>query len=305
MAKSARKRSPFLNSLEYRLVLTVSFLISLLPRMGMVRMGRFLGRLGYRFWGGRRAIAIDNLDRAFGDTKSAAEKDEIARQSFESVGVTLMELAWGMRRMNEKICAGAVRFENLDLLMSVLAEGRGAIILPAHYGNWEIMANAFGYLGHTAYFVAKRLKSAALDALINDYRCRTGNKVIYMNGASTEMEEALRNGNIVATALDQKVPVRRGGILVDFFGRPAASTPFIAELHFATQAPMIHIRNEPQADGTCRIICGPVETFEPTDDHEQDVHELTQQCMKTLEDYIRATPQFWIWAHKRWKLGSH
>jgi KDO2-lipid IV(A) lauroyltransferase len=139
-----------------------------------------------------------------------------------------------MRRMNEKAFSKIVEVEGLEVLNSALSWRKGAIILPAHYGNWEIMANAVGYLKFNAHYVAKRLKNPCLDKMVNNYRCETGNKVIYTNGASKEMEDALKKGGVVAIFLDQKVPLREGGILVKFFGHDAATIPLIAKLHPAS-----------------------------------------------------------------------
>jgi len=290
--------------LSFCAIACISFLVSLLPRSAMVKLGRGLGSLSYSLWKSRRAIARANLDLAFGDTKTADEKEAIARESFVNIGASLMELAWGMRRMTDGLFAEVAQVEGVDELEAVLAQGKGALMLPAHYGNWELMTNVSGHVGFTAYFVAKRLKNPYLDRMVNDYRCRRNNHVIHMNGASREMEDALKAGHVVATVMDQKVPLRRGGILLDFFGHPAATTPLMAKLHLDTGAPLIHVRCYPNKDGTCRIVFGPAVRFEPSGDYERDVHDLAQECLSYMEGYIRERPEFWIWGHKRWKLGS-
>jgi KDO2-lipid IV(A) lauroyltransferase len=138
--------------------------------------------------------------------------------------------------------------------------------------------------------------------MVNDYRCRTGNAVIYMNGASREMKEALQKGGVVATLLDQKVPLHRGGIVVKFFGHDAATTPLVAQLHLSTSAPLIPIRCYPIDGGKCRLVFDPEVTFEATGNDDADIPRLTQLCMDAIESYIREAPQFWIWGHKRWKM---
>jgi len=287
----------------YCLFLALSFCVSLLPRKTMVRTGKFLGGLAYRLWTERREIARENLDHAFGETKTPEEREQIARESFRNIGATLLELAWGIHRMNEKVFSEIVLVEGVELLRSAVASGRGVILLPAHFGNWEIMASSFGYLSEFgAYYVAKRLKNPYLDKIANDCRCRGGNTVIHINGASKKIIEALNNGNVVGTALDQKVPLHRGGVLVDFFGRPAPVTPLIAELHLDTLAPLMLVRNYPEDDGTCRLVLGPEIEFRPSGDRETDVHDLIQACTTAMESYIREAPQFWIWGHKMWKL---
>lgn len=288
--------------LEFLVILSISFLVSLLPRKEMVRAGRFFGGLGYRLWEGRRRIALENLQQAFGVTKSRGEIEWIATEAFRNIGASVLELVWGVRRMNRAVFFRIVEVEGLDLIRAALSRGKGAIILPAHYGNWEIMANAVGYLGIHAHFVAKRLKNPYLDKMVNDYRCETGNKVIYMNGASKKMEEVLIKGGVIATLLDQKVPVHEGGILVDFFGRKAPTTALLGKLHLMTGAPLVLVRCYPVKDGRAKLVFGPEILFEPSGDEQKDVHDLTQKCMHAIEAYIRVAPQFWIWGHKRWKL---
>lgn len=243
--------------LEFRLFWAISFLVSLLPRRAMVRVGRGLGAIGYFLWRGRRQIALDNLRFGFGESKTLQQRRWIAKEAFKNIGASVLELAWGMRRMNEAVFRRTVVVEGLSVIRAAMEKKRGAIILPAHYGNWEIMANAVGYLNIHAHFVAKRLKNPYLDKAINDYRCETGNRVIYTNGASRKMEAVLKKGEVIATLLDQKVPVHEGGILVDFFGRKAPTTPLLAELHLATGAPLVIVRCYPLKDGRCRFIFGP------------------------------------------------
>jgi KDO2-lipid IV(A) lauroyltransferase len=300
--KNQPERGSLTHKFQYYLFLSISFWVSLLPRGVMVKVGRGFGALGYLIWKERRRIALSNLDLAFGGTKKDEEKRWIAKEAFKNIGATMMELGWGMRRMNEKAFFKIVEVEGLEILRSVLSQRKGAIMLPAHYGNWEIMANAVGYLKFNAHYVAKRLKNPYLDRMVNEYRCETGNKVIYMNGASKEMEEVLKRGGVVATLLDQKVPLHEGGILVKFFGHNAPTTPLIAKLHLLTFAPLLLVRCYPLKGGKCRLVFGPEIRFEPSGDYEKDLHILTQKCLEAIESYIREKPQFWTWGHKRWKL---
>jgi KDO2-lipid IV(A) lauroyltransferase len=293
----------FIHRVSYCLFLVLSFFVSLLSRRAMIRTGKFVGGLAYRLWRERREIARENLDHAFGETKTPEEKEKIARESFRGIGATLLELAWGVHRMNEKVFSEIVVVEGVELLRSAATRGKGAILLPAHFGNWEVMASSFGYLREFgAHYVAKRLKNPYLDKMANDYRCRGGNTVIHMNGATKKIVEALEKGHMVGTVLDQKVPIHRGGVLVDFFGRPASVTPLVAELHLDTLAPIVLVRCYPEEGGKCRLVFGPEIDFRPSGDREADVRDLTQTCMDTWESYIREAPQFWIWGHKMWKL---
>jgi KDO2-lipid IV(A) lauroyltransferase len=68
---------------------------SFLPVRAQLALGRGLGRLACRTVPGRRRVAATNLALCFPE-RSAAERDELLRQHFASLGMTLMEhgLAW-------------------------------------------------------------------------------------------------------------------------------------------------------------------------------------------------------------------
>jgi KDO2-lipid IV(A) lauroyltransferase len=55
--------------------------------------------------------------------------------------------------------------------------------------------------------------------------------------------------------------------------------------------------------GRCRLIFGPEIKVVTSGNHAEDVKNITQTCSDFIESYIRETPQFWIWGHKRWKRG--
>ena len=38
-----------------------------------------------------------------------------------------------------------------------------------------------------------------------------------------------------------------------------------------------------------------------TEDPDNDVFELTAQCSKVTENFIREHPEQWVWFHRRWK----
>ena len=114
--KDLPNKSSLSHRFQYYLILSFSFLISLLPRKTMVKVGRFYGGLAYLIWKERREIAKANLDLAFGETKTEEEKEWIAREAFKNIGATFMEFGWGMRRMNKGVFAEMVEVEGVELL---------------------------------------------------------------------------------------------------------------------------------------------------------------------------------------------
>ncbi|HET9480210.1 MAG TPA: lysophospholipid acyltransferase family protein, partial [Candidatus Polarisedimenticolia bacterium] len=111
---------------------------------------------------------------------------------------------------------------------------------------------------------------------------------------------SIRAGWCVAIVIDQDT---RGSeaIFVDFFGRPAATTPALALLALKTGAPIVPAFGVPLEDGRYRIVYLPEVPVERTQDREADVESITRACTKIIEEQVRAQPEYWLWMHKRWK----
>ena len=92
-------------------------------------------------------------------------------------------------------------------------------------------------------------------------------------------------------------------VFVEFFGRPAATTPALAILALRTGAPIVPVFGAPAPGGKYRIRYLPEVALPKTADRDAAVVELTQACTSLIEDQIRARPECWLWMHRRWKTA--
>src|SRR5205814_1100404 len=114
---------------------------------------------------------------------------------------------------------------------------RGAIILTAHFGNWELLAYAHGLLGHPITLVHRPMHNALFDAAITAIRAKAGTRAIKKKAAAKEALRALKRHDVLAIPSDQN-QTRSFGIFVNFFGTPACTTPGAARLAMLTGAPV-------------------------------------------------------------------
>ena len=298
---------PLLRRVRFRLEALVfqaiGAAVSYLPRRIMIALGQGTGWTIYHVAWSWRQVALDNLRYVSGDSKSPREIERIARQSFANLGASFLELFW-MRRFDPREIGLFVEMDeaSIQAVKRANAPGKGVIVVPTHFGRWEIMGLAYNQAGYSVTFVAKRLHNPYLDDYLNGIRCRTGNRVCYIGGAVQEMRETLKGGGGVATLIDQKEPLHRGGILIDFLGRPAPTTTSIATLAIDQGAALLPVYCLPLPRGRCRAVFGPLIEYEVTGDREADIHRITRQCVEATEDIIRRYPEYWLWAHKRWKI---
>ncbi|HVM97605.1 MAG TPA: lysophospholipid acyltransferase family protein [Candidatus Acidoferrales bacterium] len=130
-----------------------------------------------------------------------------------------------------------------DALAAVLREGRGAVVVTGHVGNWDIAAKTLRDYGRPINIVMAREVNFTAHDFMRQARERAGVRVIYADSSvfsSLNMIRALRNNEIVALQLDRSAGAG-GTRLVPFFGAPARfpSGPFaLARLSGAPLVPI-------------------------------------------------------------------
>jgi KDO2-lipid IV(A) lauroyltransferase len=272
--------------------------IRLFPRKACLAIGRILGRIVYSFDKKHRDIALKNLHIAFGERKTIKERKQIARNSFKHFGSALFDII-KFSSLSEGKREALLSIEGEEHVRNALEKGKGALILTAHYGNWELGISSLAKHGEF-HVIARALDIERLENELLIIREGFGAKVIYKQQATRHTLRALKENQIVAILIDQNV-LHDQAIFVEFFGKPAGTTPALATFHLRTGAPIIPAFCSPlPASGYFIKILEGFE-FSPTGDHSADVLLITQECTKIIEKQIRDKPEFWLWFHDRWR----
>ena len=286
--------------IEYALVWISRCLLFLMPRRAAIWCGRRIGDLFFAVDRRHRREVLANLDIAFGDEKSRAEKVRIARGAYRHFGGVLFDflrLPMISRRKLERI----VEVEGWENLEAAYARGKGVLILTAHYGFWELMGLEQGYRGRPLNVIARRLDNPLLERMLYRYRTRSGNQVLYKQNAVRAIFRILRKKEAAAVLIDQNISPKQG-VFVDFFGVPASTTPILSAIALKSGAPIVPAFSEPLPRGRWRFTYGPaLEIDNDGADHSELIRRVTQQCTKLIEDHIRRRPEIWLWMHRRWK----
>ena len=130
-----------------------------------------------------------------------------------------------------------VEFEGEERVRSAYAQGKGVLFVTGHFGYWELQALVHGAEARSRWrCMARALDNPDLHRLLEQMRTRTGNSVIYRQGTMRRVMRMLQDGQGVGVLIDQHIQ-SRDAIHVDFFNRPAATTPIVAALAMRTGAP--------------------------------------------------------------------
>ncbi|MGB9772743.1 MAG: lysophospholipid acyltransferase family protein [Bacteroidota bacterium] len=284
--------------IEYIALITAGQILRLFPLRTVQRLGAWCGSVAFHIVPIRRRVALENLQKAFPE-KTHSEVWRIARQVYKNFGIVLFEVLWFPKIKPEDL-QKLVHVDNLQLMEKKLSEQKGLIMLSGHFGNWELLALAVGYLsGHPLSVIVQEQRNPLVNLLINRYRCRFGNHLINLGRAAKNTIAVLRKGGVVAMLADQSGP--EDGLYVEFFGRNVATHDGPARFSLKTGAPLLMGVAIRQSDGTYHMHLEEVEQKDLPEDANEKVEELTRRHVAILERYIRAYPDHWLWLHRRWK----
>jgi KDO2-lipid IV(A) lauroyltransferase len=210
--------------------------------------------------------------------------------------VHFSESIWELSRLGCSVpqldCAARGVFDE------VLAEGKGAIVISGHVGNWELLGQAIAAAGYPIATIATPFYDARITSWLDRWRAQWGLKILWRHGNSGKaILRVLRQNNLMAFLIDQDT--KTAGDYVLFFGRPAFTPTTPAALALRTGAPVVfcwHHRRGKHHHITVERI-----TYNRTGNHHRDVLALTAMLTARLESVIRAAPEQWVWMHRRWR----
>ncbi len=283
--------------LENAAVVTLRGALAILPHAVARGLGATLGMLFYALDAKHRRVAITNLSQSF-PTRSAPEVRAVARRMFRHFGRLLFEML-KFSTLSPAAMLKRVECEGEERARLAYAQGRGVLFFTGHFGFWELHAIVHGLHLRPIGVLARALDNPHLNVLLEEVRGRTGNTVIYRQGAVRRVLKTLAAGDGVAMLIDQHMHTA-DAIWVNFFERPAATTSTLAVLALRTGAPVVPVFALPVGKGRYRMIYEHA-VEPPAGEGPEAVREFTQRCTDVLEMYVRRNPELWLWMHRRWR----
>jgi KDO2-lipid IV(A) lauroyltransferase len=204
-------------------------------------------------------------------------------------------------RLSPETILERVDFHGLEHLEKALQRGRGAIVVTAHYGHWELIPSALRFRLPQVEVspTGRTLGNPFVQAMVASRRNLGGGFVLERD--TREIIRALRRNAAVGILVDLRRSRKRGGILVPFLGRRAWTTHGPATIARRTGAAVIPAFTRRSRGLRHRIEFLP-ELEQPRGrDLLADTAAATAALNDALGRFILEEPSAWLWVHRRWR----
>ena len=270
---------------------------ALIPRLslrGVVRLADFISSLTPVFDRKGTKIAKANLRLMFGTRMTPARERTIIRRSYRTNVRTILNLFWLLRDTRERILA------QVGFAPSALDRIRGlqpAVMLSAHLGNWELVAQGGVANDIPIMCVAKQIGTPAMTELLTRQRAAIGQEIIPIEGAVRPLIRMLKSGKSVGLLVDQHMAAEEGGTWCTFFGLPVSVSMTPATLSRKLNIPILFVWARPLKGARYRIECSDVFLPDPA------IHDpvRTQQLSEAIARVVRRHPSYWCLTYRRWR----
>lgn len=268
------------------------WLASRLPLRWQQRLGKALGTVAHAIYPYRKDVALTNLRLCFPDWTEERRK-ALVKAHFQSMGIGLFELgtAWWGKNKTFRNLANVTGVEHLKRLE---AEGRGALLLSAHFTTLEIVGR---FLNEDFRFscLYRNPNNPLVARFMEKARARQMKTLVHFDDMMG-MIRALKRGEFLWYAPDQGKVFKYTSIL-PFFGEPAVTNTATGRIAKMGNAAIVPFFGKRDADGRYTIeIQPPLETL-PTNDPEADALAVN----KLIEGFIERAPEQYFWLHRRFK----
>jgi KDO2-lipid IV(A) lauroyltransferase len=271
----------------------------MLPRGAARRVGAGIGAIAFLVVGRLRRVGLRNLELAYPDWP-AEKRLATLRLVYRNLGWLLAEFCL-MSRYTRKQASELIEYAGLEHYLAARERGKGVLVLTGHLGAWELSSFYHSLVGFPMGLVIRRLDNPLVDEFVNRIRCLHGNRVIHKDDFARGLISAMRAGETVGILMDTNMTPPQGSF-VPFFGVQACTASGMARVALRTDAavlPGFLLWDEAKKKYVLRF--GPQIELVRTGDAEADILANTAEFAATTERYVRATPEQWLWMHRRWK----
>ena len=288
-----------LRNLAYYALLAVWYLLSLLPLRVLYVLSDFFYLLLAYVVKYRKRTILNNISSAFPE-KTSDEHRAIVRKFYSAFCDYIVETI-KLMTMSRKQMMRRMRFDGMEEINQILAEGQSVALYLSHTFNWEWISSVPLWVPDEVVCgeIYHPLENEIFDRLFLKVRQKNMAHGVAMNDTLRKIAQwkSEKRTYVMGYLSDQKPHWHNIHHWVDFLNH---DTPVLTGAERIAKA-----TNEAVAYGDIyrerrgHYVC----TIKLMTRNVKDIPnwEVTDWYYKELEKTIRRQPEMWLWSHKRWK----
>ncbi len=267
------------------------FILAKLPMRWLYVLSNFLYILIYKTFGYRKKVVKDNLKKSF-PNKTEDELLAIEKNYYHYLCDLIVENV-KLFKITSKEAEQMIDFNSeVSLIHELHNKNQSAIVVMAHYGNWELVCKCSNLMIKNKTIGAyKPLSNEVFDTAMKKSREEFGTEMISMKEIYPYLKSQSQNYMMVLIA-DQSPSSSSGARWVNFLNQDTVMLMGGEKLSNKLKLPVYYLETQRIKRGRYRVL---IEKLE------EDPFKM-ETFFHRIEKSIQTQPETWLWSHRRWKL---
>ena len=245
----------------------------------------------------RRKVVRQNLLNSFPD-KSEKEIKNIERHFYQNLCDLFVE-APKMLRINKNGYQDRITYTNNDVVQRLYEQGKNVFYAIPHSGNWEWFGKMIPvFTQHKGLAVYKRVENPVFERLMLYIRTYgTTLEMVESNSVLRRLAQLRGTANAVLMMADQTSHGLATDYWTEFLHQDTCWFTGIERIAKKLDYAIVFVDMRRQGRGRYVV------SFEVIVDNPKEMGdgEIMERYVRSVERFIEANPDNWLWSHRRWK----
>ena len=280
-----------------RVLLFFLKILSLLPFCVLYVLSDIMAAVVYHVVRYRRKLVRKNLTSSF-PNKSLKEVKQIERRYYRFLCDVMVETI-KLLSLSDVGLKKRVKVINPDIVNASVSNGKSAVILLGHYGNWEWVQEIATYFSDKAFkgSIYHEMKNNLSDRLFLHIRNRWGMHIVPQNKAIRTLLNKDNQPWIFGFIADQRPKYISADNRVMFLNHETAFITGPEDRGNKVGADFFYLDIQRYRRGYYNLKFIPITAVE-TDGVK---YSILRSFWSKFEESILQNPALWLWSHNRWK----
>ncbi len=251
----------------------------------------------------RRKVVEDNVNGSFPD-RTSKERHRIVRRFYRNLSDYFFETI-KLNHVGDEEIRSRMRFEGMEVVDRLFAQGRSVTAYFSHCGNWEWVTSITLWsrfrCNEDVYFcqVYRPLTNDFFDRYFLHLRSRFHSISFKKKTVFRDLLMLHRDGkpSITGFMSDQKPSHGDPVHVVRFLNRPTAVITGTETLSRRLGNAVVYLDMHKESRGHYKVVV----RLMSEDVSVLPEYALTDRYVSLLQQTINRNPAIWLWSHKRWK----